>query len=304
MAPDRGVLVMAYGTPRSLDDVERYYTDIRHGRPPAPELLEELTARYRAIGGRSPLLEITRSQANGIEARLPGVKAYLGQKHAAPFIADAVQELASDGIERCAGLVLAPHHSGMSVGDYERRVRLAAEAAGWTGSFAMIDSWHLEEGYLAFLEGAVQDALGRLGDEARGASIVLFTAHSLPAAILQKGDTYPDQLRATADAVAERARLERWDVAWQSAGRTKDPWLGPDLTEVVPRLASEGIKGIVVCPCGFVSDHLEVLYDVDIEAQEVAQKAGLELTRTPSPNADPAFLDMLAGVVERALGAP
>ena len=302
MAERAAVLLMAYGTPRGLDDVAAYYTDIRHGRPPPAELLEELTERYRAIGGRSPLLEITLAQAEGLRARLDGAGVYVGQKHSAPSIADAVAAMARDGVQRAAGLVLAPHYSKMSVGDYARRARLAAEKTGWKGTLEMVESWHLEPGYIDLLAERVRSALERLSEGAREHATVVFTAHSLPERILLARDPYPDQLRATAAAVAEAAALDRWQVGWQSAGRTADPWLGPDLLEVVAELARAGRRGVVVCPCGFVADHLEVLYDVDIEARRRAQELGLELVRTDSPNDDPAFLDVLASVARRALG--
>jgi protoporphyrin/coproporphyrin ferrochelatase len=297
----RGVLVMAYGTPRDLSEVAAYYTDIRRGRPPTPELLEELTARYRAIGGHSPLLDITTAQAQGIEIRLDGIKVFVGQKHASPFIADAVRRMKSDGIALALGLVLAPHFSSMSVGDYEARARAAASDCGWDGVLDMIPSWHLEPGYLEFLATAVRGALAELGEGATQDVVVLFTAHSLPERILEAGDPYPKQLRETAQAVAERISLTRWDVAWQRAGRTADPWIGPDILEVLPELKKDGAAGVVVCPCGFVADHLEVLYDVDIEAKTLARELDLPFARTRSPNADPLFLDALATVVKRAL---
>jgi ferrochelatase len=297
-----GVLVMAYGTPRALDEVEAYYTDIRGGRPPPPELLEELIGRYRAIGGRSPLLEITEAQTRGLEARLDGVTAYLGQKHAAPRIADAVRALAADGIERAVGLVLAPHYSALSVGDYALRAARAAEEAGWSGGLDMVESWHLEPGYVELLAARVRAALDSLPPKGRADAIVVFSAHSLPARIVAAGDPYPEQLGQTAQAVARAADLERWRVGWQSAGRTPEPWLGPDVREIVEELAAAGAPGVVVCPCGFVSDHLEVLYDLDVEAARVAARRGISFARTSSPNDDPAFLDVLAGVVGRALG--
>ena len=297
-----GVLVMAYGTPKGLDDVEAYYTDIRHGRPPSPEQLDELTARYRAIGGVSPLLQITESQAKGIEERL-GIKTYVGQKHAAPFIPDAIARLKADGINRAIGLVLAPHYSAMSIGDYEKRAARAAEENGWSGRLEMIRSWHVEPGYIDLLERFVKEALEQIGPEARPTTTVVFTAHSLPAAIVRTGDPYPEQLQQTAAAVSERLSLDRWRTGWQSAGCTKDPWLGPDVLEILAEVASSGGRGVVVCPCGFVADHLEVLYDLDIEAKERATELGIEFARTRSPNDDPAFLDTLAGVVERALNA-
>ena len=301
MSPKLGVLVMAYGTPKDLDSVEAYYTDIRHGRPPPPELLEDLLARYRAIGGHSPLLEITRAQTEGIADRLPGVHPYLGQKHASPFIGDAMQKVGADGIDVLAGLVLAPHYSSMSVGDYQRRIERAAGDAGWDGDLRMIESWHLEEAFLDLLATRIGRAFDSLQRADRDTTTVLFTAHSLPAAILRKGDPYPEQLAETAKAVADRAGLDRWQVAWQSAGRSDDEWLGPDVLEVLVDVAARGERGVVVCPCGFVSDHLEVLYDIDIEARQLAVDLDIELTRTESPNTDAAFLDMLAGVVARAL---
>jgi protoporphyrin/coproporphyrin ferrochelatase len=297
----QAVLVMAYGTPRSLSDVETYYTDIRGGRPPPSELLEELTSRYRAIGGRSPLLDITRAQAEGIEKRLDGVAVYVGQKHASPFIVDAVRLMQRDAVERTVGLVLAPHFSSMSIGDYERRTLSAAVDCGWNGELAMIDSWHLEPGYISFLADALRRARQELSSDARPDAVVLFTAHSLPERILEHNDPYPEQLRETAEAVAEKAEVAHWRTAWQSAGRTTDPWLGPDVLEVLPEVKSSGATGVIICPCGFVADHLEVLYDVDIEARMRARELQLPFARTRSPNADPAFLDMLSAVVLKTL---
>ena len=300
---ERGVLVMAYGTPRDLDDVERYYTDIRRGSPPPPELLEELSDRYRAIGGKSPLLEITNAQVTGLEERLDGVKAYLGQKHSPPFIPDAVEAMAADGVEEAIGLVLAPHFSSMSVGDYARRAGFGAERASWSGRLQMVESWHVEPGYVSLLAERVQAAIATLPAELHGEALVVFSAHSLPERILKEDDPYADQLRATAEAVASTTSLPRWRTGWQSAGRTADPWLGPDILEIVEKEAADGTKAIVVCPCGFVADHLEVLYDLDIEAKDAAAQRGVALTRTRSPNADPEFLDVLATVVQRAFAA-
>jgi ferrochelatase len=291
----RGVLVMAYGTPRDLDDMERYYTDIRHGRLPPPDLLSELTDRYRAIGG-SPLLAITQAQASGLESRL-GIKTYLGLKHAAPFIADAIERMAADRVDRAVGLVLAPHYSKMSVGDYRRRAVDAAEMVGWNGRLDVVESWHLEPGYIEFLSRGIHVALTSVASDAT----VVFSAHSLPERILQAGDPYVDQLHATADAVARAVQPARWVVGWQSAARTGDDWLGPDITEIIEDEAARGAPAIVICPCGFVSDHLEVLYDVDIEAAKLAEKLGIEFTRTAMPNDDPDFLDTLAAVVRRTL---
>jgi ferrochelatase len=296
------VLVMAYGTPKGTDDVEAYYTDIRGGRAPAPAQLAALVERYEAIGGRSPLLEITQEQARGIEERL-GIPAFVGQKHAAPFIADAMEALARRGTERAVGLVLAPHYSSLSVGDYRSRALYAARAVGWEGTLDLIESWHLEPGYIAWLAGQVRAAIAGLGPGSRTRATVVFSAHSLPARILESGDPYPRQLEETAQAVARLASLEDWRVAWQSAGRTSEPWLGPDLLDVVEEVAAGGQRAVVVCPCGFVADHLEVLYDVDIEAAGRARCLGVDLVRTAAPNADAAFLDTLATIVRRRLEA-
>jgi ferrochelatase len=292
---------MAYGTPATLDDLEPYYTHIRHGRPPSPELLVELRERYQAIGGRSPLLEITRAQAAGLRAALRAaghadVEVVLGMKHARPFIEDAARDLAAAGVERVVGLVLAPHYSRMSVGEYEQRVAAALGGGPGAPSFAMVRSWATATGYVEWLAQAVQDALAQLGRAASGAEVV-FTAHSLPQRILATADPYPHELRATAEAVADAAGLARWSVAWQSAGRTADPWIGPDILDVIPEIAAAGASGVVVCPAGFVADHLEVLYDLDIEAAAAARELGLPLARTVSPNADPRLTAALADVV-------
>jgi ferrochelatase len=292
---------MAYGTPATQADVEPYYMHIRHGRPPTRELLAELRERYDAIGGRSPLLEITAAQAAGLRAALGAaghddVDVVLGMKHAPPFIEDAVRDLGTAGVDRVVGLVLAPHYSSMSVGEYAERVAAALGDGPGTPSFAMVHSWATAPGYVGWLAEAVHAALVRLGPAAGGAEVV-FTAHSLPKRILAAGDPYPEQLRATAEAVARAAGLGRWSVAWQSAGRTADPWIGPDILEAMPGIAATGATGVVVCPAGFVADHLEVLYDLDIEAAEAARALGIPFARTATPNADPKLATTLAGVV-------
>jgi ferrochelatase len=292
-----GVVVMAYGTPASAADVERYYTDIRRGRAPSPEQLAELRARYDAIGGLSPLLEITQQQCAVLGRALgEGYEVRLGQKHAAPFIEDAVAELADAGVGRIVGLVLAPHFSAMSVGEYATRATAAAEQRGVT--VTMVDSWHLMPTYLEFLAAAVTKGLAALP----AGSEVVFTAHSLPERVVDTGDPYPDQVRATAESVATLAALRRWSTAWQSAGRTPEPWLGPDVLDLVRDRAESASPGILVCPCGFVADHLEVLYDLDVEAARVAAEVELPFARTESLNADPAVLAQLADTV-RAVAA-
>jgi protoporphyrin/coproporphyrin ferrochelatase len=295
------VLAMAYGTPATPADRETYYTHIRGGRPPSPELLAELRERYDAIGGRSPLLEITRAQAAALtgvlqESGHETVEVVLGMKHAPPFIEDAARGLRAGGVEHVIGLVLAPHYSSMSVGEYARRALAALGGGPSMPSFAMVRSWATARGYVDWLADAVRASLAELGPGAARAEVV-FTAHSLPERILTSGDPYPGELRATADAVARVAGLARWSVAWQSAGRTADPWIGPDILEVLPRIAEAGASGVVVCPAGFVADHLEVLYDLDIEAAAAARELDLPFARTRSPNADAGVIATLADVV-------
>lgn len=302
-----GVVVMAYGTPARPEDVEAYYTHIRRGRPPEPAQLADLQRRYDALGGVSPLAQRTESQRAAIAAALDahaptanapgGYRVVLGQKHAAPFIEDAVTVLADDGITRVVGLVLAPHYSGFSVGEYQKRLAEAAAERDMTS--AAIDRWHLLPSYVDFLAGALRDTLAPLPERTK----VLFTAHSLPERVLVD-DPYPDELLASAAAIAEAATPGSpldWSIAWQSAGRTPEPWRGPDILEVIRSLAAEGdVDGVAVCAQGFVSDHLEVLYDLDIEAQAVADEVGLPFGRTASLNDAPAVMAALADLVVAA----
>lgn len=284
---------MAYGTPATPDDIEAYYTHVRRGRPPTPELLADLRGRYEAIGGTSPLLERTREQAAGIQAALgDGFRVELGMKHAPPFIEDGVAALAEMGVDGVVGVVLAPHYSALSVGEYARRAEDAAKAARLP--ITVVKSWHLAPGYLDLLAGFVRAEVAGLDADPVE---VVFTAHSLPTRILDMGDPYPGQLAETADAVAARADLDSWSVGWQSAGRTPEPWIGPDLLAVLPGLVEAGMAGVVVCAAGFVSDHLEILYDLDVEARAEADRLGLAFARTPSPNAHPLFCATLAEVV-------
>ena len=304
-----GLLVMSYCTARDLEDVEAFYTHIRRGSPPTPELLEELKDRYRAIGGRSPFAEITEAQVRGLEAELnaeagpggPRFRAFSGQKHQAPYIEDAVAAMGEAGVERAVGLVLAPHYSRSSIGQYVERAEKSATPRGIEMTF--VESYATHPAFVDFVAGRVRDALAEVPDDARDRSVVVFSAHSLPARILAAGDPYADELRATAEAVSREAGLspERVVTAWMSAGRTPEPWLGPDVTEVVRGLASRGVPAVVACPVGFVSDHLEVLHDIDIELAEVARSAGVLLVRTRSPNDDPAFRRVLATVVREHL---
>jgi ferrochelatase len=296
------VLLMAYGTPRHPDEVEAYYTDIRRGRPPTPELLADLVRRYDAIGGLSPLLARTEAQRVGLQRALDErapetFVVRLGMKHAAPSIEDAVADVIGDGFARAVALVLAPHYSAFSIGQYIER---AIAAASDKLEVLPITDWHLEPTYLDFLAVGVRAGLAALPDRSK----VLFTAHSLPQRIIAAGDRYAEQLRETAAAVAGRAGLAAWgtwSVAWQSAGRTPEPWIGPDVLAVIDDLAAAEGTGVLVCACGFVSDHLEVLYDLDIEARRRAEDQALAFARTPALNDDPTVLGALADrVVARA----
>ena len=312
MSAPTGVLVMAYGTASGPEDIERYYTDIRGGRAPSPEHLRELQDRYAAIGNVFPLLDITRAQADGLVERLnadePGsFRAYLGMKHSPPFIPEAVAAMRADGIERAVGIVMAPHWSGMSVETYIERVQ--REVADGGPEVTFVRSYHAHPAFVAFLTGRVSDALGRLSDDERANATVIFSAHSLPVRTVEDGTLrckacdceascrYRDGLQETADLVAKQLGLDDYLIAWQSAGRTADPWWGPPVEDVIEQLAVDGREAVVVCSAGFVADHLEILYDLDIEARHVGEEAGLRFERTEMPNADPAYLDVLAAVV-------
>jgi protoporphyrin/coproporphyrin ferrochelatase len=301
-----GLVVMAYGTPSSPDEIEAYYTHIRRGRPPSSTQLAELTDRYRAIGGTSPLAERTRAQVSAVAAALDaaepgGWQVELGNKHAAPFVEDAVAALAGESAagrpDRMVGLVLAPHWSRGSVGEYHARAAKAAADHGLP--YTAVESWHTLPAWVDAQARRVRDALAGLP----GKTKVLFTAHSLPERVLAD-DPYPDELRTSAEAIAGAAGLDRWygwTLAWQSAGRTPEPWRGPDVGEVIRDLGATGrAEGVLVCPQGFVSDHLEVLYDLDVDARRVAGEAGLAFGRTASINDEPAVMAGLAELVRAA----
>ena len=298
---NEAVLVMAYGTPRRLEDVEAYYTHIRRGSPPPAGLLEELLGRYRAVGGPTRLNRITREQADALAGALRArglvVPVAVGFKHVAPFVGDAVRELARAGIARVVGLVLAPHYSIRSIAEYERYAREAAPAGL---EVEVIPSWHDHPGLISFLAGRLRAALDQAGADPH----VLFTAHSVPAGVLDGGDPYPEQLRETSALVARTAGAPRWSFAYQSAGRTAEPWLGPDVLDAIADLAERGETGLVVQSIGFVADHLEVLYDLDVEAREMAGRLGLGFVRAEMPNAHPDFVAALADLVARRLAVP
>jgi ferrochelatase len=307
-----GVLVMAHGTPDTPEQIEAFYTRIRRGRPPTPELLAELTGRYEAIGGTSPLTERTRAQVDGLDAALeagaPGrFTVRLGTKYVPPTIEEAVADLAVAGVDRIIGVVLTPHQSTMGSGEYFERARAAAGAADPPLDLVVVPSWYRAPGLDDLLAARTQAVLDGLDPASRARTAVFFTAHSLPQRVVAEGDPYPDQVAASGAAIAGRLDLDAdptvtWGTAWQSAGRTADPWIGPDLLVEMDRVAAEGATAVVVCPVGFVSDHLEVLYDLDIEARDRADTLGVAFARTPSLNDDPAFLTLLADVVRAAAG--
>jgi ferrochelatase len=294
------VLVMAYGGPGNLDEVEPYLKDIRGGRVTRPALVEEIRARYARIGGRSPILEHTQAQAAGIEKQLGSqFKTYVGMRHWHPYIQDVVDQIArgggGGGHERVVGVAMAPHYSNMSVGAYEKKLLQAADGRL---DVTLIRSWWSEGQFLDAVAARVIDALQRF---ARPSDVqVIFTAHSLPEKILASADPYPDELKASAQEVATRVRLSAWRFAYQSAGATPDPWLGPDVQEVITETAKTGSASILLVPIGFVCDHVEVLYDIDVECQALARRLGIQLERTRSLNDDPGLVGAVATVVRAA----
>jgi ferrochelatase len=282
------LILMAYGSPSTADDIRPYFEDIRRGRPVSDEAVAELAERYRRIGGRSPLDEVTEAQRAALEREL-GIPVFVGMKHWRPRIAEAVERTLEGGATRIVGVVLAPHYSRMSVGEYRERLEAALERSN--AELVLVESWHDDPGFVDVVAERVH------GTDAW----VVFTAHSLPERVLAYGDPYRDQLLETSRLVAERAGLgERWSFAFQSASATGEPWLGPDILEELERLHGDGVRKVLVAPVGFVSDHLEILWDLDIEARDKAQELGLQCERTDSLNDDPRFVSALAGIVERA----
>jgi len=283
------VVLMAYGSPERLADVPAYYADIRGGRPVAPEHLADLVARYRRLGieESSPLNAITEETRAALERELD-LPVFTGMKHWTPRIAEAADAAVADGADRVVGLVLAPHYSALSIRGYRDQLEHALAARAEIG---FVDSWHLEPGFVELL-----------ADRIRGTDAhVVFTAHSLPARILEMGDPYRDQLLETSSAVAAAAGVERWSFSFQSESPTGEPWLGPDILDHLAALSADGVEHVLVCPVGFVSDHLEIRWDLDVEAQEKAAALGMRLERIEMPNADPAFIRTLAAIVKRAL---
>jgi protoporphyrin/coproporphyrin ferrochelatase len=298
-----GVLLLAYGSPETPDQVEPYFRHIRGGRTPSPEAVEHLRHRYELIGGRTPLLAITTDTARGLQAaldqRAPGeYRTYVAMKHWHPYIADVIPRLAADGIRRVIAIVLAPHYSRMSVGGYRQYVEQTIANLSAPMELTFVETWHMQPEFLELMSARVREGLTQFP---RGEDVcVLFSAHSLPVRIRTWDDPYEAQLNASCVAVARHAQLRDWRFAWQSAGGTGEPWLGPDIVDYLHVLHSEGIRNVLSVPIGFVCEHLEVLYDIDHEAAQKATALGMTLRRTRMPNATPEFIAVLDALVAEA----
>jgi protoporphyrin/coproporphyrin ferrochelatase len=286
-----GVLLLAHGTPESLDQMPDYLTRVRGGRPPSPALIEEMTRNYAAIGGRSPLTDLTRAQAAAL-AQAIDRPVYVGMRNWTPYLADALALAAADGLKHLLAVPMAPQYSTLSVAKYREAVEQARPAV----SVTFVDAWH---DHPLLLEAFAEKV--RAAKSAGRPDAVVFTAHSLPSRVIAQGDPYADQVLETANGVAHRAGVEVWRLAYQSAGRTEEPWLGPRLEEMLATLAGEGARRVLVCPIGFVCDHTEILFDIDVQAAQAARAKGITLTRTESLNTSPTFICALADLVRRDL---
>ncbi|GGN60561.1 ferrochelatase [Oceanobacillus indicireducens] len=298
----KGLLVMAYGTPTKEEDIEPYYTHIRHGRKPEPEALQDLKERYDAIGGVSPLAKITEDQANSLCAKLNEVqdeveyKVYIGLKHITPFIEEAVEKMAQDGIKEAVSIVLAPHYSTFSIKSYNERAKEEADKHGIT--LTSVVDWYNEPGYIKFWADGIKAIYDELPKEEQEKTVLIVSAHSLPEKIIQAGDPYPEQLAETAKLISEATGIKNYEVGWQSEGNTPDPWLGPDVQDLTRDLYNEkGYRSFIYAPVGFVADHLEVLYDNDYECKVVCDEVGANYYRPEMPNVAPLFIETLADVV-------
>lgn len=298
-----GVLLMAYGSPGRLEDVPAYYTDIRGGKRPDDALIDEITKRYRLVGGKTPLTDITTGQARALQKLLdskisPGAyKVYIGMKHWQPTILETVRAMVADGIHNGTGIVLAPHYSGMSIGGYAQKLDGAVREMHTDLSINLIPDWHTQPAFIDCICIQITDALRKLPKRNSANLTVLFTAHSLPKRILSSNDPYKHQLLKTASLVASKLSLSRWSFSFQSAGHTPEPWLGPDVNTIIHRLSKQGVRQVLVCPIGFVADNLEILYDIDIEAHATAVQSGMTLQRTESRNTHPLFIEALYSLV-------
>ncbi|HYI74105.1 MAG TPA: ferrochelatase [Gaiellaceae bacterium] len=295
-----GVLVMAYGGPASLDEIPGYLADIRHGRTTPRAVLDEITENYRAIGGSSPLLEMTRRQVDALAMELGGeFRCYLGMRHWSPWIEDVVGEMVEDGVAEAVSLVLAPHFSALSVAKYQQKVADGLELSRGRIRFEHVASYHDAPGLIAAFASRVDEGLARWPEDERERVHVVFSAHSLPERVLASGDPYAEQCLETARLVAAQAGLpdDRWSWAYQSAGRTPEPWAGPDVGVLLAELSARGVRDVISVPVGFVSDHVEILFDIDHRAAATAAGLGMRLERPPALNDDPVFIAALAELV-------
>lgn len=295
---------MGYGSPGKVRDVAAYLSEVRGGASVPRERVREIGARYRAVGGSTPLLRITRAEARALEAKLgKGFRVFVGMKHWRPFIRDTVKKMCAEGIKRAVAVALAPHYSAISIGGYKKYVEEAVKAEGGP-EVTFVKNWHLEPGLIQSATLQLQEAIKmfphRSGNK-KSTPFVIFTAHSLPKRALPLGDPYERQLRETSARVARAAAVTRWSFSFQSRSGPKDEWLGPDILDEISKRAKEGEREIILCPIGFVSDHLEILFDIDIECVRYAKKLGVVLTRTASRNTHPLFIDALARIVRRSV---
>ncbi|ARM73913.1 ferrochelatase [Listeria monocytogenes] len=298
-----GLLVMAYGTPYKDEDIERYYTDIRHGHKPSEEMIADLRGRYHAIGGLSPLAKITEAQAYGLEKALNEsqdeveFKTYIGLKHIEPFIEDAVEAMHKDGIEEAISIVLAPHYSSFSVEAYNKRAKDAADKLGGLRIKA-INDWYKQPKFIQMWADRINETAKQIPADELLDTVLIVSAHSLPEKIKQHNDPYPNQLQETADFIFEKVVVPHYALGWQSEGKTGEPWLGPDVQDLTRELyGREKYKHFIYTPVGFVAEHLEVLYDNDYECKVVTDEVGAAYHRPPMPNSDPEFLEVLRTVV-------
>ncbi|WP_164669555.1 ferrochelatase [Virgibacillus doumboii] len=297
-----GLLVMAYGTPYKEEEIEPYYTHIRHGRKPSEEALQDLKDRYKAIGGISPLAKITEEQAKALEANLNATQdeiefsVYIGLKHITPFIEDAVQQMAEDGITEAISLVLAPHYSTFSVKSYNQRANDEAEKHGI--QIESVESWYDEPGFIKYWADQIDAVYDEMSPEELEKTVLIVSAHSLPEKILKDGDPYPDQLKETARLISQQTGIKDYAIGWQSEGNTPDPWLGPDVQDLTRDLYEQkGFRSFVYAPVGFIADHLEVLYDNDYECKVVCDELGANYYRPEMPNVHKQFITTLSDVV-------
>ena len=303
---NQAVILLAYGGPDSLDDIPEYLLDIRGGRPTSQALINDISDRYRQIGGKSPLLAITRDVATKVESLIE-TPVYIGMRHWAPYIADVVGQMAADGVQHIAAICMAPHYSALSIGKYRETLETALagfqNGAGQSISLTFIDSWHTQPAYLAGIAQNMRQTLTRWSETEQQRVKTVFTAHSLPSFILEQGDPYDSQLRETAGLLADRLEVpaDRWTFCYQSAAKTGMPWLGPQIEQLVPEMAASGERDLLIAPIGFIADHLEILYDIDIGVQAIAQANNVRVERTPMLNDSQPLVEALATLARAAL---